>query len=118
MSSVTQLIPALRANAADYYNLLGPLKEFSEWARFTKAAGCPTWLGTGMDLGVRDMSSVYCAAAAGCELPCDIVGALFREDDLIVHPIEFSEGAAVVPDAPGLGVELDRAAVERFRAPD
>lgn len=117
LTSVTQLIPALQADAADYYNLLGPLKEFSEWARFTKAGGYPTWRGTGMDLGVRDMSSVHCAAAAGCELPCDIIGCLFREDDLIVTPIEFVEGAAVVPDAPGLGVELDRDAVETYRVP-
>ena len=68
-----------------------------------------------MDLGVRDMSSVHCAAAAGCELPCDIIGNLFREDDLIVHPIEFSAGAAVVPNTPGLGVKLDRDALETYR---
>lgn len=118
LSSITQLIPALAAGAADYYNLLGPLKEFSEWARLTRAAGCPTWRGTGMDLGVRDMSSVHAAAAGGCQLPCDIVGALFREDDLIVEPIEFQNGAAIVPDAPGLGVELDRTALEKYRVPD
>ena len=118
LTSITQLIAALQSNAADYYNLLGPLKEFSEWARLTKAAGCPTWRGTGMDLGVRDMSSVHCAAAAGCQLPCDIVGVIFREDDLIVDPIEFIGGAAVVPDAPGLGVELDREALEKYRSPN
>jgi muconate cycloisomerase len=115
LTSITELIPALQASAADYYNLLGPLVEFSEWARLTKAAGCPTWRGTGMDLGVRDMSSVHCAAAAGCQLPCDIVGVLFREDDLIVKPIEFVDGAALVPDTPGLGVELDREALEKYR---
>lgn len=118
LTSITQLIPALQADAADYYNLLGPLKEFSEWARLTKAGGYPTWRGTGMDLGVRDMSSVHCAAAAGCQLPSDIIGNLFREDDLIVDPIEFVDGAAIVPDAPGLGVELDREALEKYRAPD
>ena len=61
------------------------------------------------------MSSVHAAAAAGCQLPSDIIGNLFREDDLIVRPIEFVDGAAIVPDAPGLGVELDREAVERYR---
>ena len=116
LTSITDLIPALRADAADAYNLLGPLKEFSEWARLAEAAGHPTWRGTGMDLGVRDMSSVHCAAAAGCKLPSDIVGNLFREDDLVLEPIEFIGGAAVVPDAPGLGVELDREALERYRS--
>ena len=116
LTSFGQLLPALRMDACDYYNLLGPLREFTEWAKLTRAAGCPTWRGTGGDLGVRDMSSVHCAAAAGCELHCDILGSSFlREDDLIVDGIEYEQGAAVVPDKPGLGVELDRKALEKYR---
>ena len=115
LTSLGDLLPALRAEAADYYNLLGPLKEFTEWARLAQADGHPTWRGTGMDLGVRDMSSVHCAAAAGCRLPSDIIGTLLREDDLIVEPLGFEEGSIVVPDTPGLGVELDREALARYR---
>lgn len=115
LDSMRQLLPAIRADAADAYNLLGPLHEFTEWARLAQAAGCPTWRGTGMDLGVRDMSSVHAAAAAGCQLPSDIIGHLFREDDLIVDPIAFKDGHLVVPETPGLGVELDREAVEKYR---
>jgi muconate cycloisomerase len=119
LTSLTQLLPALRLDASDYYNLLGPLREFTEWAKLTRAAGCPTWRGSGGDLGIRDMSSVHCAAAAGCELHCDITGATFlREDDLIVTPIEYDHGSAIVPDAPGLGVELDREALEKYRCDD
>lgn len=117
LTSITELLPALRAEAADYYNLLGPLKEFTDWATLTRKSGCPTWRGTGMDLGVRDMSSVHAAAAAGCELPCDIIGHLLREDDLLVEPIRFEDGALVVPEAPGLGIELDREALEKYRVP-
>jgi muconate cycloisomerase len=68
-----------------------------------------------MDLGIRDMSSVHAAVAAGCALPCDIIGNVLREDDLIVEPIRIVDGFAYPPDAPGLGVELDMAAVERYR---
>ena len=57
------------------------------------------------------------ADVAGCELPCDIIGTLLREDDLIVNPIRFEDGSLLVPDAPGLGVELDRDALERYRVP-
>jgi muconate cycloisomerase len=116
LTSLQELIAALRTDAADYYNLLGPLKEFTEWAKLAQAAGCPAWRGTGMDLGIRDMSSVHAAAAAGCQLPSDIIGNVFREDDLIVEPIRIENGAAIVPDKPGLGVELDREALERYRA--
>lgn len=117
LTSLADLLPALRAEAADYYNLLGPLKEFVDWATLTRSAGCPTWRGTGMDLGVRDMSSVHAAAAAGCELPSDIIGHLLREDDLLVESMAFVDGNLLVPDAPGLGVELDRVALEQYRVP-
>ena len=36
-------------------------------------------------------------------------------DDLIVHPIQVSEGYAHVPDAPGLGVEVDEAALMKYK---
>ncbi|MBI2504429.1 MAG: hypothetical protein HYW07_14490 [Candidatus Latescibacteria bacterium] len=55
------------------------------------------------------------AAAAGCTLPSDIIGHLLREDDLIAEPIPFSEGSLLVPDTPGLGVTLDREALEKYR---
>ncbi|MAE59826.1 MAG: hypothetical protein CMJ49_00560 [Planctomycetaceae bacterium] len=115
LTSIDQLIPALRADAADCYNLLGPLKQFTEWARLAHAAGCPTWRGTGMDLGVRDMSSVHAAAAAGCQINSDIIGHLLREHSLLAEPIAFKEGALIVPDSPGLGVSLDPAALEKYR---
>jgi len=37
-----------------------------------------------------------------------------REDDLIVEPIQFDDGSAIVPNGPGLGCELDLEAVERY----
>jgi L-alanine-DL-glutamate epimerase-like enolase superfamily enzyme len=110
-----ELQAALRMDAADCYNLLGTLRSFVDWARWTAFAGYPTWRGTGMDLGIRDMSSVHAAAAAGCELPSDIIGHLLREDDLIVEPIAFEGGFLLVPNAPGLGVELDLDALDRYR---
>ena len=51
LTSITDLVPAVRAEAADCYNLLGPLKEFVEWATLTRKCGLPTWRGTGVDLG-------------------------------------------------------------------
>jgi L-alanine-DL-glutamate epimerase-like enolase superfamily enzyme len=118
LTSIHQLLPALKADAAHAYNLLGPLKPFVDWATLCRQVGCPTWRGTGMDLGVRDMSSVHAAAAAGCTLPSDIIGHLLREDDLLEEPIQFEDGALVVPDLPGLGIKLDREALERYRVPD
>jgi D-galactarolactone cycloisomerase len=34
---------------------------------------------------------------------------------LLTTPIEHSRGRVAVPQGPGLGIEIDRAALERFR---
>ena len=36
-------------------------------------------------------------------------------DDLIVHPLQVTEGYAHVPDAPGLGIEVDEAALTKYK---
>ncbi|MBI4531720.1 MAG: muconate lactonizing mandelate racemase, partial [Candidatus Latescibacteria bacterium] len=54
------------------------------------------------------------AAAKGCTLSSDILHHLW-EDDLILTPITIVDGMAEVPMGPGLGVELDPEAVERYR---
>jgi muconate cycloisomerase len=67
-------------------------------------------------LGILDMSYVHaCAAAKACTMASDIIGNFLREDDLLVSPIRFVDGAAIVPQEPGLGVELDEEAVARYR---
>src|SRR5205823_354933 len=58
-----------------------------------------------------------CAAARSCTLASDIIGNFLREDDLIVEPLQIERGYAVVPQAPGLGVQLDQAALEHYRVP-
>ena len=35
---------------------------------------------------------------------------------ILTQPIEHQGGVVCVPDGPGLGIEVDRAALERFRA--
>ena len=59
-------------------------------------------------------SFVNPSMALPATLPSDIVGNIMREDDLIVEPIEIADGYASVPDKPGLGVELDEAAVAKY----
>ena len=115
LDNLDDLMAGLKLDAADHYNLLGTIKEFVDWTRLAHTVGSKTWRGTGMDLGIRDMSSVHAAAAAGCELPCDFIGNVFREDDLILDPVEIIDGYAAVPDLPGLGVELDMNSIDKYR---
>ena len=48
-------------------------------------------------------------------LTSDICSELLRVDDLIVDPLVIENGYVRVPEGPGLGVELDEDALERYR---
>jgi muconate cycloisomerase len=47
-------------------------------------------------------------------LPCDLIGNFLHDDDLIVEPIRIIDGCIELSDKPGLGIELDEAAVEKY----
>jgi len=56
-----------------------------------------------------------CAAARNCTLRSDIFSELVRENDLITEPVSIKNARAVVPQAPGLGVQLDIKTLEEYR---
>ena len=75
----------------------------------------PVWHSSSCDLGIYDAAYTHsCAAAPNCTLPSDILGYL-RKDDLVVTPIEIKDSYAIVPQTPGLGVELDEEAAKKYR---
>ncbi len=115
LSSPDLIHLAAKDEACDYLNI-GPSSP-KDWLRcfpVAEAAGIPYWHGSEIALGIADMSFVHCCAIApGCTLPSDIVHFV-REDDLIEPGIRYEGGHAIVPDGPGLGVELDLAGIERY----
>ena len=111
-------IRAIQLEAIDYFNFNGGIANFVRLADIADAAGIPCWHGSEVDLGILEAGYAHaCAAARNCTLRSDIFGELVRENDLIVEPLEIRDGQVRVPPKPGLGVELDRAAVEKYRVP-
>jgi muconate cycloisomerase len=111
------MIRAIREDACSAFNTGGNpgMASFVANCYLAQAAGMPVWHGSGNDCGIIDASYLHsCAAAPNCTLPSDILSFL-REDDLIVEPIEIRDSYAVVPDRPGLGVQLDEDAVRRYQ---
>jgi muconate cycloisomerase len=47
--------------------------------------------------------------------PADTIGPFYHEGDVIARPLDLGPPHAKIPDGPGLGVELDEAAVKRWR---
>jgi muconate cycloisomerase len=79
------------------------------------AAGMRCWHGSGNDLGIMETSHMHAVAAApNCTMASDFVGSWTRADDLITEPLSFADGFTPTPMAPGLGCELDSAAIERY----
>ena len=116
LSNPRDVVLAIKAEACDHFNLAGTMVQFIRSATMAAAYGSLCWHGSGVDLGIMEHSYLHAAACArNCVLPSDLVGSWVREDDLIVGGLRFEDGCAVVPTAPGLGCELDMAALERYR---
>jgi muconate cycloisomerase len=111
------VLTALREECVDGFNFNGPMAEFVRLADLAALAGKPCWHGSEVDLGLLEVSALHAAAASpACTIPSDLFGELVRENDLIEPGIRFTDGYALVPTGPGLGVELDRAALARYRS--
>ncbi len=110
------VIEAVKREACDWLNIGGPLSTTHKQAAIAEGAVIPTWHGSGVGLGISE--AAYAHVSAACQtmtLTSDICGESLRVDDLIQEPIVIENGHALVPEGPGLGVELDDDAVERYR---
>jgi muconate cycloisomerase len=115
LSGRDQVVNAIKREACDVMNLGGTLGAFTGMARLAAAAGMDIWHGSGVDLGLLDASYVHAAAAAEtCTLGSDIVGHFVRASHLLATPLRFEGGCALLPEGPGLGVELDMDALHRY----
>ena len=109
------VLEAIRLGAADIFNLRGTMSMVNHLGYLAEIAGIRIWRGSGLDLGILDASYAHvCAATPSCTLGSDIVGQFTRDDDLIVDPLVYEEGHVLVPEGPGLGVQLDEEALARY----
>ncbi len=95
---------------------IGPARKIAE---FAASAGLKCTVGSNLELGVGSAAMVHLAIAtrgiAAKEFPCDIIGPLFYEDDIVRQALPIRAGEARPNAQPGLGVELDDEKVERYR---
>lgn len=113
---IRDMIPFVRADAADGYNFNGSAYNCVLLAEIAHLEGKPCWRGSEVDLGISETMGLHIAAASiNCTIPSDIFGELVRVDDLITRSIAFENGAAIVPQGDGLGITLDRVALEKYQ---
>jgi L-alanine-DL-glutamate epimerase-like enolase superfamily enzyme len=112
-----------RAGAADILSIyvgkgggMGPARKI---AAVAEAAGLTCTVGSNLELGIASAAMAHLAAACpgigAEEFPCDILGPLAYEDDLLADKMEFRAGAITPPSGPGLGVTLDEDRLQHYR---
>lgn len=111
------LIEAIRQGACDFVNLGGTPWDIRKAGDVCWLAGLATWHASGVDLGILEALDLHVAAATkSMSRPCDIFGRTIRSHNLITNPLQAHDGFIEVPQGPGLGVELDRSALDRYTA--
>jgi muconate cycloisomerase len=112
-----EAINAIAHGAVDGFNFNCGLAKFQLLDHVAAAAGLYCWHGSEIDLGILEAMYVHQAAAAqSCIWPSDIFGRMIRSHDLLETPLAFRPPYVHLPSrGPGLGVNLDEAAVEQFR---
>jgi L-alanine-DL-glutamate epimerase-like enolase superfamily enzyme len=109
----------LAAGAADCLVLkpmvLGGLRTAMEIAAMARAAGAGVIVTTTIDSGVATAATLHLAAALPEDTPaCGLATGALLAADIIDPPLAPKRGCLRLPDGPGLGVDLDEAALSRY----
>ena len=94
---------------------VGGLSRAKQTVDVALANGIEVVVTSSLETGVGVAASLHLAALASVEGPaCGVATATLLEHDLLVAPVPVTAGAMQVPSEPGLGVELDMKAVQRY----
>jgi L-alanine-DL-glutamate epimerase-like enolase superfamily enzyme len=109
--------------AADVFSIyvgkaggIGPARKI---AQFAESVGLKCTVGSNLELGIGSAAMIHLAIATrGIDAesyPCDIIGPMFYEDDMLMEPLSLVAGKAQPNSKPGLGIELNEKTVEKYR---
>jgi muconate cycloisomerase len=101
----------VKAGAVDVFNVAtydlgirGALSLFE----LAHGAGLQALHGTTQELSIGTAAAAHvCAAAPAVDLPCDPAGPQLYVEDVVKERVQYENSEMIVPDGPGLGVELD-----------
>jgi muconate cycloisomerase len=112
------LAEVLRSEVCGGLNIDSHTQGLFGWRMQAAAADAfnlPVWHGSGNDLGIFTAAQLHLAASApNCQLPGDQAGPWIRESTLVEEAFVVESGHVRVSQGPGLGVTVDRAALDRY----
>lgn len=119
LHSIHDALRLARMQACDVFNIkllkVGGFYRARQVAAIAEAAGIAVKVGSMPELGVATVAAAHFAAATPiASVPADLVGPLLVDSD-IIDPLPFTSrpGQVVLPDGPGLGVDLGASKVTR-----
>ncbi|CAH1658461.1 MULTISPECIES: enolase C-terminal domain-like protein [unclassified Chelatococcus] len=111
-----------------YTTKSGGLWKAMEAAAVCRAAGIVCNVNGSVETGVGNLANVHLAAAAPAATLSNVIpvstpaqfqtgtiGGIYYSDDLLVAPLELVDGHITVPTAPGMGIAVDEAKIDRYR---
>lgn len=119
--SVEQAFMLASRKAADIVSIKlmksGGLLRSKRIAAICEAAGIPNYAGCMWESGIGIAASLHLTASTpNVRYGSDYyIPGYLMTDDLIVEPLRVENGDILVPHRPGLGIEPDWAAIERYR---
>jgi muconate cycloisomerase len=126
------VLEIVRKKAADVISLYttkpGGLFKAKKVAAVAEAAGLRCNVNGSVETGVGNAANLHLAASTAvaslaCVLPVSTpqerlgkgIAGIYYTDDIITEAFEYADGEIVVPDKPGLGIELDEEKLEKYK---
>ena len=111
----------LAAGAVDILNvspyLLGGLRASLRLIALAEAARASVLIGTTQELSLGTAAVAHLAAAARVlDYPGDNTGPQLYTDDVVKTPVQYIQSHLIVPEGPGLGIEIDEAKLTEMTA--
>ena len=113
----------IRRRAADAISIyiIGPggLHNSKKMAALCQASGLRGYVGGNLESIIGSAAGLHLAASSpAIDLGCEMCAQYLLEDDIGTRRLEMRDGALVVPDGPGLGVEVDEDKLAYYRSGD
>ncbi len=118
--SEAQTLAAIRVHAAHILSLklmkAGGLYASRRMADIAMTGGMSPYMGTFLETSIGTAAGLHLAASLPI-LPFggEVVGPMLLADDIVMSPIRYENGAAQLPEGPGIGIELDEDKLRQYR---
>lgn len=101
------------------FNLVGSWPAMLGASKEAQRLNVPFWAGSSVDTGLFDLATIHFGVTQpGFTMAAELAGSQVREHSLLSRPIRINQGVAMVEHGPGLGIDINLDALERYRAGD